>query len=54
MLNVPELGVIPSNTIFESSTRLQRLVKRLQFVRRRERLLNATGSHAELSGRGWN
>ncbi len=51
VLNVPELGVIPSNTIFEPSTRLQRLLKRLQFVRRREEgLLNATGSHAELSG----
>lgn len=43
VLNVPELGVIPSNTLFESTTRLQRLANRLRFVRGREEgLLEAT------------
>lgn len=48
VLRVPELGVIPSNTIFEKPSPIRRLATRLHFVRRDDAgLLRSTGSEQE-------
>lgn len=49
VLKLPELGVIPSNTLFENKSPLQRIAARLHFVRRRESgLLKNTESSPEM------